>query len=106
MNDGTVRILVALLLAVVLFARGRAMGERPLQQRAYTLAGAAMLAAAGYNMAALAGAGIIALVAATLGGALFLAALVTLVLSLRAGERRDAPAQVQSMTDEFREKRG
>ncbi|HMO56275.1 MAG TPA: hypothetical protein PKA05_18510 [Roseiflexaceae bacterium] len=102
MNDGVIRVVIALVLAGVLFARGRAQRERPLQQRAHELAAAAMLAAAGYNMAVLGGAELVAVIAATLGGALFLGALVMLVLSLRAGERRDASAQVQSMADEFR----
>jgi hypothetical protein len=49
MNGDIVRALVALLLAVLLWAQARAAGDKPHRRRAYQLAAGALLAFAGYN---------------------------------------------------------
>ena len=107
MNDHIVRVLVALLLAVLLFFQARAASAQPHRRRAFLLAVAALVAFAAYNGALALGAatGPLLVGLAVAGMALFLGAVVSLVLSWSAGELRGQREQIAAATREYREQR-
>jgi hypothetical protein len=90
MDSYVVRALVALLLAALLFFQARATSGQPHRRRAFLLAAVALLTFAGYNGALAAGAAIgpFQIALAIAGMALFVGAVVSLVLSWSAGELR------------------
>src|SRR2546421_11193296 len=107
MNSYILRALVALLFAAFLWAQARAAQGRPHRKRAFEMAAAALLALAAFNGSLAAGAAIgpLQLIVAAAGLALFVGAIVSLVLSLRHGEMREQSDKIASAAREDRERR-
>ena len=107
MNSYIGRILVALLLAGLLWAQARASRGQPHRRRTFELAAAALLAFAAFNGSLAAGAtfGALQLVVAAVGVLLLAGALVSFVLSLRSGELRERHDRVAAAAREYRERR-
>lgn len=107
MNGFIVRVLVALLMAAFLFVYGRALRDYPHRRRGYVFGGAALLCFAAFNGMLAAGGevGPLQTIFALAGLALFIGAIVSLALSLRAGELRAEGDRVAAAAREFRERR-
>jgi heme A synthase len=105
MNPYLIRAIVALLLAVFLWAQSRAVRGQPHRRRAFALAAAALLAFAAFNGALATGMalGPLPLAIAALGAVLLIGAVVSLAMSLRRGETRQQSDQVAGYMREFRE---
>ena len=107
MNGFILRMIVALLFAAYLWAQARAVRDRPHRRRAFELAAGALLAFAAFNGMLAAGAtvGPIELLFAAVGLGLFVASVVSVVLSLRGGEMRDQSDQIAAAAREYRARR-
>jgi hypothetical protein len=107
MNSYLIRVLVALLLAVFLFVQSRGAAAQPHRQRAFRLGAAALLLLAAYNGAMTLDAtnGPLQIGLAIAGMALFIGAIVSLLLSFRSGELRGERARIADAAREFREQR-
>lgn len=107
MNAFLVRMIVALLLAALLWAQARAARDRPHRRRAFELAAAALLAFAALNGSLAAGAepGPLQLVIAAAGLALFVGSVVSTLQALRSGEMREQGERVAAAAREYRERR-
>ena len=107
MNGYLVRALVALALAAFLWAQSRGLRERPGRRRAFELAAAALLAVAGLNGSLALGAelGWLQALLTIASIALFVAAVATLVMSLRAGEATDQRERIADAAREYRDRR-
>ena len=104
MNGFFARVVIALLLAGLLWRQARAARDRPYRQRAFEMAAAALLAFAVFNGSLAAGAAIgpLQLIIAAAGVGLFLGSIVMLVLSLREGEMRGQRDRIASAAREYR----
>jgi hypothetical protein len=102
------RALIALLLAAFLFFQARGVAGQPHRRRAFALGAVALLALAGYNAALAAGAtiGPLQVGLAIAGTALFVGAIVSLVLSYVSGELRGKRERIAAAAREYREQRG
>jgi drug/metabolite transporter (DMT)-like permease len=107
MNGYLTRALVALLLAVFLFFQARNAAAQPQRRRAFWLGAAALLLLAAYNGTLVlneapnplqTGLAIAAM-------ALFVGAIVSLIVSFRSGEMRGERERIASAAREFREQR-
>jgi hypothetical protein len=107
MNGFIVRVLVALLMAGFLFVYARALRDHPHRRRAYVFGGAALLCFAAFNGILAAGGeiGPLQTILALAGLALFVGAVASLALSLRAGELRGERDRVAAAAREYRERR-
>ena len=107
MSSYLTRALVALLLAVFLFIQSRGAAAQPHRQRAFRLGAAALLVLAAYNGALTLDAANAPLQIglAIAGMALFIGAIVSLVLSFSSGELRGERARIAEAAREFREQR-
>jgi hypothetical protein len=108
MIDGyVIRVLVALLFAAFMWAQARAARGRPHRKRAFELLTGALLAFAGFNsmLAADVVIGPLQITVAVIGLALFVGAIVSLVLSFGAGELRDQRDRIAAAAREYRERR-
>jgi hypothetical protein len=107
MSSSVIRVLAALLFAVLLWAQARAAHAQPHRRRAFSLAAGALLIFAAYNAAVAAGAqgGLLQTATAIVGLALLAGAMISLVASLRAGEMADQRDRVAAAAKEYRERR-
>lgn len=107
MTGYLVRALVALALAVFLWAQSRGLRDRPQRRRAFELAAAALVALAALNgsLAAGAGTGLLQAIIGIAGIALFIGAVVSLALSLRDGESNDQRDKIAAAAQEYRAQR-
>jgi len=107
MNGYLTRVLVALLLAAFLFVQARSAGAQPHRRRAFRLGAAALLMLAAYNAALALDAttGPLQIGLAIAGMALFVGAIVSLVLSFSAGELRGERARIAAAAREYRQQR-
>ena len=107
MNGYLTRALVALLLAAFLFFQTRGTAAQPHRRRAYWLGAAALLPLAAYNgtLALNETPGLLQTVLAIAGMALFVGAIVSLLLSFRSGELRGERERIAAAAREFREQR-
>jgi heme A synthase len=107
MNGYLVRALVALVFAALLWLQSRTLSDRPQRRRAFELAAGALLALAAVNgsLAVELDLGVLQLLLAVIGIALFLAAVATLVMSLRAGEVGDQREKIAEAAREYRARR-
>lgn len=107
MNSYLLRVLVALLLAVFLFFQSRGAAAQPHRQRAFRLGAAALLLLALYNGAMMVDptTGPLQIGLAIAGMALFIGAIVSLVLSYGSGELRGERQRIAEAAREFREQR-
>jgi drug/metabolite transporter (DMT)-like permease len=107
MDNYGVRALIALLLAVFLFVQSRGAAAQPQRRRAFWLGAAALLMLAAYNGTLLLDAtpGPLQTGLAVAGMALFVGAVVSLVLSFSSGELRGERERIAAAAREFREQR-
>jgi drug/metabolite transporter (DMT)-like permease len=107
MDSNGVRMLVALLLAVFLFFQARGAAAQPQRQRAFWLGAAALLMLAAYNGALVLNATSepLQIGLAVAGMALFVGAIVSLVLSFSSGELRGERERIATAAREYRERR-
>ena len=107
MNGYLTRALVALLLAAFLFFQARATAGQPHRRRAFRLGAAALLMLAVYNATLVLNATPVPLQIglAIAGVALFIGAIVSLVLSFSSGELRGERERIATAAREFREQR-
>ena len=107
MSSYWARALVALVLAGFLWMQARGVPGRPKRQRAFQLAAAALLVFSALNASLALGFAYEALqVALGIGGtALFVAALVALFGSVRAGEAAEQREKISAAAREYREQR-
>ena len=107
MNGYLTRALIALLLAVFLFVQARGAAAQPHRRRAFQLGAAALLMLAAYNGALLLDAttGPAQIGLAIAGMALFIGAIVSLVLSFSVGELRGERERIATAAREYRERR-
>lgn len=102
-----IRIGIALLIAAVLFMQSRGLQAQPHRKRAFQLGAAALLAFVGFNVLLGLGAtlGFFEGFLALAGIGLFAGAALSLVLSLRSGERSQDRAKIEQAAREFRQER-
>ena len=107
MNGYFVRMLVALILAAFLVFQARGAVAQPHRRRAFGLGAAAVLMLAAYNgtLVLIATPGPLQIGLAIAGMALFVGAIVSLVLSLTSGELRGERERIAAAAREFREQR-
>jgi len=107
MNAYLIRALVALLLALFLFFQARGVAAQPHRQRAFRLGSVALLLLAVYNGTLVLDAtnGPLQIGLAIAGVALFIGAVVSLVLSFSAGELRGERERIVAAAREYREQR-
>jgi drug/metabolite transporter (DMT)-like permease len=106
--DGYIpRMLIALLLAAFLCFQARGVAAQPHRRQAFWLGAAALLMLAGYNGTLVLNESPSPLQTglAIAGMALFVGAVVSLVLSFSSGELRGERARIASAAREFREQR-
>lgn len=107
MDSSIVRVVVALLLAALLWAQARRSSALPRRRRAFELAALAMLALAAFNGALAAGSGIgtLQLVVAAVGLILLIGAFLAFVDSFRSGETRSQRDRIAAAAQAYRESR-
>jgi len=107
MNSSIIRVVVALLLAALLWAQARKLGAQPRRRRAFELAAGALLALAAFNGGLAAGAevGMLQLVVAAVGAALLIAAIIAFIDSFRSGEMQSQRDRIAAAAQEYRESR-
>jgi hypothetical protein len=101
------RIGIAVVLAAVLAAQARRLTGQPHRRRAFLMGAGALLCFAGFIVTLGAGGGSGALqgAMAIAGMALFVGAALSLVLSLRSGERAGDHARISAAAQAYRAKR-
>lgn len=107
MSSYLIRALLALGLAAFLWAQAQALATKPQRRRAFLLGTAALIAFAMLNGGLALGLsyGWLQLALGLLGTALFVAAVVTLIGSVRSGEAGDQRDQIAAAAREFRERK-
>lgn len=107
MNGYLTRALVALLLAVFLFFQARSVAAQPQRRLAFRLGAAALVMLALYNGALVLdeSTGPLQIGLAIASMALFIGAIVSMVLSFSSGELRGERARIAAAAREYREKR-
>jgi drug/metabolite transporter (DMT)-like permease len=107
MDGYSVRMLVALLLGVFLVFQARGAVGQPHRRRAFWLGAAALLMLAAYNGTLVLNAtpGPLHAGLAIAGMALFVGAIVSLVISLSSGELRGERERIATAAREYRERR-
>jgi drug/metabolite transporter (DMT)-like permease len=107
MDSYLVRALVALLLGAFLIFQARGAAAQPQRRRAFWLGAAALLMLAAYNGSLMLNAtpGPIQTGLAIAGVALFVGAIVSLVLSFRSGELQGERERIATAAREYRERR-
>ena len=107
MNGYLTRALVALLLAVFLFFQARSAAAQPQRRRAFRLGAVALLMLAAYNGTLVLdeSTGPLQIGLAIAGMALFIGAIVSMVLSFSSGELRGERERIATAAREFRERR-
>jgi hypothetical protein len=107
-----IRVLFALAVAAALFVQARKLSGQPNRRRAFQLGAAAFVCFAVFNgsLGVTADFGALQQAVALAGMGLFVASAVSLVLSLRSGERaadaQRATAEAQAFREEREQKRG
>lgn len=101
------RIVIALLIAAALFVQARRLIGQPHRRRAFVLGAVALLCFALFNLFVSQGGAMSGLLQlfALAGVGLFLAAAVSLVLSLRSGERASDQARIAEEARAYHENR-
>jgi hypothetical protein len=107
MNGYLMRALVALVLAVFLYVQARSATAQPQRRRAFWLGAAALVLLALYNGTLVLdeSTGPLQIGLAIAGMALFVGAIVSMVMSFSSGELRGERERIAEAAREFRERR-
>jgi hypothetical protein len=107
MDSNIVRVVVALLLAALLWVQARRSSGLPRRRRAFELAAGALVALAAFNGALAAGSGIgtLQLVVGAVSIGLLIAAIVAFVDSFRSGETHSQRDRIAAAAQAYRESR-
>lgn len=107
MSTPIVRVIVTLVFAALLVLQARGLSGQPLRKRAFELAGGALLALVGFQLALAAGVTFMPLlyVMLALACVLLIAAAIWLWRSFKSGELRPQSQQIAKAAQLYRERR-